>query len=187
MNGVTWYHAAAYCNWLSRKEGLPECYEPNGQGEYAAGMRIKADALTLPGYRLPTEAEWEYACRAGAETSRYYGASVDLLGRYVWYNATSRDHAWPCGSLLPNDLGLFDVLGNMYEWCQEQALTYMIVEGVPTKDNINTLETINENPRLLRGGSFYGQPSIVRSAVRDAVVPSIRYTSLGFRPASTYP
>ena len=120
MNGVSWYHAAAYCNWLSRKENLPECYEPNERGQYAEGMKIRADVLQRTGYRLPTEAEWEYGCRAGAGTSRYYGSNVDLLGRYAWYLATSGDRAWACGSLLPNNLGLFDMLGNVHEWCQEQ-------------------------------------------------------------------
>ena len=100
------------------------CYEPNEAGAYAEGMTIPADVLQRTGYRLPTEAEWEYACRAGAVTSRYYGARVDLLGAYAWYHANSQDHAWPCGSLFPNDLGLFDMLGNMYEWCQERDYVY---------------------------------------------------------------
>ena len=83
-------------------------------------MKTVPDFLDRSGYRLPTEAEWEYACRSGAVTSRYYGGSVELLGQYAWYNQNSKDRAWPCGLVKPNDLGLFDMLGNVYEWCQEQ-------------------------------------------------------------------
>src|SRR5205807_1829546 len=120
MNVVTWYDAAAYCNWLSKKEGLEPVYEPNEAGEFASGMKVKAGYLRLNGYRLPTEAEWEFACRAGAQTSRYYGETEELLGNYAWYTKNSGDR-WMLGvgSLKPNDLGLFDMLGNAWQWCED--------------------------------------------------------------------
>ena len=185
MNGVTWYHAAAYCNWLSRKENLPECYEPNDQGQFAEGMTIRADALSRTGYRLPTEAEWEYACRSGTGTSRYYGVSVNMLGRYAWFLATSPDRAQPCGSLLPNDLGLFDMLGNVYEWCQERVLSYEPGKGISKNDINMKLSIIDKHPRLLRGGAF-SRPAFVRSAFRYGNQPSLRDFINGFRLARTY-
>jgi formylglycine-generating enzyme required for sulfatase activity len=184
MNYVSWCDAAAYCNWLSRREGLPECYEPNQAGKYAEGMMIKPDALRLGGYRLPTEAEWEYACRAGARTSRYYGASEDLLGRYAWHYGTSRNHAWSCGRLLPNELGLFDMLGNVSEWCHD------VYQPYPKKtvvDNINISTYINNtNPRLLRSAGFHYPPAGVRSALRGWGAPADPGNADGFRPSRTY-
>jgi serine/threonine protein kinase/formylglycine-generating enzyme required for sulfatase activity len=188
MNMVTWYDATAYCNWLSRRERLPECYEPNEQGSYAAGMRIKADALKLTGYRLPTEAEWEYACRSGAVTSRYYGLSIDLLGQYARFRHISQGRAWPCGGLLPNDLGLSDMLGNVWEWCQDQAHSYPEGTNNVTRDDMNNQEIVQPNTlRLLRGGPFNYNPAFVRSANCDRVQPSGHYANVGFRLARTYP
>src|SRR5512135_1601321 len=152
-------------------------------------MRIPGNALQRKGYRLPTEAEWEYACRAGTRTSRYYGRSEELLKQYAWDLANTRgDRAWPCGSLLPNDLGLFDMLGNVYEWCQDQAQLYKPGEDGKIVDVIKISESIiDKTPRILRGGSFLNPPADVRSAVRDGDQPSNRDVLYGFRPARTYP
>jgi serine/threonine protein kinase/formylglycine-generating enzyme required for sulfatase activity len=181
---VTWYGAAAYCNWLSEREGLPRdqwCYERNDKGEYAEGMKIKPGALKLAGYRLPTEAEWEYACRAGTLTPRYYGFSLDLLGKYVWYQDNSRERAWPCGSLLPNDLGLFDMLGNVYEWTQER---YVADPGGRIAET-SSYERITEDVRVQRGGSYINPPGMVRSGDRLWVAPSYPGTYIGCRLART--
>jgi formylglycine-generating enzyme required for sulfatase activity len=82
-------------------------------------MSIPADVLERTGYRLPTEPEWEYACRSGTVTSYYFGLSTELVDKYAWSQAISKDHAWSCASLLPNDLALFDMLGNEFEWVQD--------------------------------------------------------------------
>ena len=122
---------------------------------YAEGMTIPADVLDRTGYRLPTEAEWEYACRAGAVTSRYYGHSIDLLDAYARYQANSKDHAWTCGSLLPNDLGLFDMLGNQFEWCQDSSTCSRPSKKGIYNDIINIVNLCHEeNARVLRGGAL---------------------------------
>jgi formylglycine-generating enzyme required for sulfatase activity len=185
MIAVTWYGAAAYCNWLSEQEGLPKdqwCYAANQGGEYDDGMIIPADVLRRTGYRLPTEAEWEYACRSGTITSRYYGVSTDLLGKYAWFDADSLEHAWPCGSLIPNELGLFDMLGNASEWAQNR---YESLD--PTSDEVNLMDHVERSTsRVLRGGAFGNPRAVVRSADRDSNVPSYRNTTYGFRPSRTY-
>jgi serine/threonine protein kinase/formylglycine-generating enzyme required for sulfatase activity/tetratricopeptide (TPR) repeat protein len=185
MLGASWYGAAAYCNWLSEQEGLPKeqwCYLRNPSGAYDAGMSIPADVLKRSGYRLPTEAEWEYACRAGTVTSRYYGQATELLGRHAWYTANSGEHTWPVGGLIPNDLGLFDMLGNVFEWVQDRQ-----GRRPALNDIINTSEYVEDGvPRSLRGGTFNYRPAAARSADRLWYAPAGRGSSVGFRPSRTY-
>jgi serine/threonine protein kinase/formylglycine-generating enzyme required for sulfatase activity/tetratricopeptide (TPR) repeat protein len=187
--GATWYGAAAYCNWLSAQEGLPKeewCYLPNESGFFADGMRIPADVLDRKGYRLPTEAEWEYACRAGAVTSRYYGTSVELLGNYAWCPPKSANRAWPGGTLLPNDLGLFDVLGNAYEWCQDRASLYRPARKGQSVDQSRIEEIIfDKQMRLFRGGAFASDSGDCRAAHRSADLPTLESYVSGFRLART--
>jgi eukaryotic-like serine/threonine-protein kinase len=189
-NRMTWYDAAAYCNWLSEKEEVLKdqlCFEPR-EGTYVEGMTIPKDVLERRGFRLPTEAEWEYACRAGALTSRYYGHSVDLLDRYARYSANSDIHAWPCGSLLPNDLGLFDMLGNVYEWCQGAYEAYQPDEQVTLSDAISLLTYRGSKGFcVLRGGNFASRPAFIRSAFRGRDAPSSSDDVFGFRLARTVP
>jgi formylglycine-generating enzyme required for sulfatase activity len=189
--GVHWYTAAHYCNWLSEQEGIPQqqwCYLPNEEGNYDVGMSIPADVLERTGYRLPTEAEWEYGCRAGAVTSRHYGNSTDLLDAYAWWRANAREHAWTCGSLLPNDLGLFDMHGNVFEWCQDRADTFRRGTNGLQHDTIDPRPFLFErNPRLIRGGAYSGQSAFVRSAIRNGLSPSFLNADLGFRLARTCP
>src|SRR5207237_9923946 len=108
---TSWFQAAVYCNWLSEQEKIPSdqwCYVTNPAGRYEAGIKMGPTYLQRTGYRLPTEGEVEYATRAGAMTSRYFGETEELLPRYAGYAKNSQERAWPVGSLKPNDLGLFD-------------------------------------------------------------------------------
>ena len=190
--GVLWYEAAAYCNWLSSQEGIPEqqwCYLPNESGKFAEGMKLATDYLARTGYRLPTEAEWEYACRAGTQTSRCYGQSQELLGKYAWYLGNHRDRAWPAATLKPNDLGLFDVHGNVWEWCQERFRDYPSGETGAVADDAEDTQSVvpDSDFRVVRGGSFEAPPWQVRSAYRNSDPPYYRLTSTGFRVARTHP
>ncbi len=190
MIGFSWYTAAAFCNWLSEQEGLPKeqwCYLPAENGNYTTGMTIPADVLLRKGYRLPTEAEWEFACRSGTTTSRYYGLSLELLDGYARYQLNSKGHAWTCGSLRPNDFGLFDMLGNMYEWVQDEEYAYKAGQADATLDSIKNISHVNDTNRVLRGGAFVYESSFVRAAHRPGNLPVIRSANYGFRPARTYP
>jgi formylglycine-generating enzyme required for sulfatase activity len=190
--GINWYMAAAYCNWLSEREGIPEeewCYEtkPTGKtGPTVQVVKLREKYLSLQGYRLPTEAEIEYATRAGAQTARYYGETEELLSKYAWYSLNAEEKPWPVGRLKPNDLGLFDIQGNVFTWCQESYKIYP-QEGKITEDNEDLFMIASTGGRVLRGGSFINRASYVRSARRIVDVPANRDVNHGFRPARTLP
>jgi formylglycine-generating enzyme required for sulfatase activity len=156
--------------------------------EQPAVTALKKGYLSLRGYRLPTEAEMEYACRAGAVTSRYYGETEELLAHYGWYQKNSEERTWPVGGRKPNDFGLSDMHGNVWNLCQESYKGDYAVskEGEiieDKEDNLHIVYTIN---RVLRGGSFDIHAVNGRSANRYWGVPSGRDVGVGFRPARTF-
>ncbi|HUY33204.1 MAG TPA: SUMF1/EgtB/PvdO family nonheme iron enzyme [Pirellulales bacterium] len=187
-NMVSWYDAAAFCNWLSEREEIARdqwCYDPDQK--FAEGMALYPDYLQRAGYRLPSEAEWEYACRAGAMTARYFGETDRLLGQYAWFTKNSLDR-WmlPVGSLKPNDFGLFDANGNALEWCQDVALLYL-KDRAWMEDKEQMGNVSNSQSRVLRGGAFFLGATHVRSALPGYFQPVYRNNFTGFRVARTYP
>ena len=186
--GTSWYQAAAYCNWLSKEEGIPEdqwCYEIK-DGEVT---KLKANYLSLTGYRLPTEAEMEYATRAGAVTSRYFGETEDLLPKYAWYMKNSQEKTWPVGSLKPNDLGFVRRAGERV-YMVSGELQSVIPPRKATKlyeDKEDDLSIDTSKSRVLRGGSFVNRASVVRSAYRDVNVPADQDNYTRFPSGEDFP
>ena len=183
---VSWYDAAAL--QLAERERAPTpCYDPKPDGQYAAGMMIVPEFLKQPGYRLPTEAEWEYACRAGAVTGRYFGGSTGLLGEHAWYMENSGNRTRPCGQLKPNELGLFDMLGNIYEWCADEMFSYNIVEYRSGNNFKGSNEVVTDSDdRSARGGAYSVESAVARSANRFGGSPYSHNIYIGFRVARTW-
>ncbi|MDA7864653.1 formylglycine-generating enzyme family protein [bacterium] len=151
---VSWEDAVEFCRKLSE---LP--------AEKAAGNV----------YRLPTEAEWEYACRAGTTTKYSFGDDESELGDYAWYGFNSDQKTHPVGSKKPNAWGLYDMHGNVWEWCQDWE------EDYPSGSVTDPSGATSGSFRVLRGGGWYGTAGYCRSAYRDGGGPSIRGYDLGCR------
>lgn len=187
---VTWYQAAAYCNWLSEREAIPPeqwCYLPNADGQYDSGMSVAEDYLDRNGYRLPTEAEWEYACRAGTVTAYSFGNAVRFLDEYA--NSGRTRDATPAivGLRKPNAWGLFDMHGNVAEWCQESYRPYPLHAGGVESAFVDDLTVDDRFARVLRGGGFLDAAFAVRSAARQHALPNARDVRIGFRVARSHP
>ena len=137
-------------------------------------------------YRLPTEAEWEYSCRAGSKGAYFYGDDSKQFGQYGWFSENSGNKKYsgnktqPGGQKKPNAWGLYDMHGNVWEWCQDWYGVY------PQKDVIDPQGPDVGEERVLRGGAFLGAASGVRSAIRRPLVPWYRHLLNGFRLAMTF-
>lgn len=188
---ISWYDCARYCNLLTEKEfGATECvYLPNDQGLYQEGMRIVNDPLKKKGYRMPTEAEFEFFHRAGSSSIFNHGSDIRLTDRYGFYIANSKNQAWPVGTLRPNEFGLFDTGGNVFEWCLESYDPYPDLNGASEDAFMNTQNKMIMNgiSRAMRSGCFYNQISSLRSADRNGAKPDDRSNSRGLRLVRSLP
>ncbi len=181
VDSVTHAEARAYCNQLSDQENLAKCYR-------CSGKRDDLQCEPLPGacrgYRLPTELEWEHAARAGTLTATPGGAITECMGRdeaasgIGWYKANSLGTSHGVGTKRPNEWGLHDMLGNVYEWVEDWYATERDVAKQPRGPDSGT-------ERVMRGGSWYHNAEHGRSANRQAFRPEKRLSYVGFRCART--
>ncbi|MGC9453018.1 MAG: SUMF1/EgtB/PvdO family nonheme iron enzyme [Oceanipulchritudo sp.] len=183
---VSWVDVVKWLNLKSELEGLTPCYRVGGS-VMKTGTSTPTCDFTASGYRLPTESEWEYACRAGTTTAFYSGSitytfsspldpNLDLIG---WYGGNSGGNTHPVGGKQANAWELYDMSGNVYEWCWDWYGTYPGTVTDPAGASSGTL-------RVNRGGIFNLRAENCRSAYRNhAADPDIRINSIGFRPART--
>jgi len=137
---VRWSDAVKFCNARSRLEGLEPCYS----------LETWECSFDANGYRLPTEAEWEYACRAGAKTAYFFGDSVSQLGDYAWFEKNAGGHPQPVGQKKPNAWGLYDICGNLWQWCND----FYGVEYYTQSPRENPRGPKEGDTKVVRGGAW---------------------------------
>ncbi len=189
IDNRSYVDCVAYCRWLTAQEGMSDerqmCYPPV-ETFVRDGMRPYPDYLERPGYRLPTEAEWEFACRAGSSTGRPFGRFDDHVAWYAWWLPVSSGDSHPVGLKKPNDLGLFDMLGNLSEWCSDSYARYGTTMTDPAVEDQGLAG--NDHPqRVLRGGAYFSSLAAVRSAARSMGHGVEGVPFFGFRVARTLP
>jgi formylglycine-generating enzyme required for sulfatase activity len=168
---VSWYDAVEYCNKRSQKEGLTPCYSGSGDS-------IRCD-FSANGYRLPTEAEWEYAAKGGKLAKGYKYAGSNSEGGVAWYSGNSGSKTQPVGTKASNELGIYDLSGNVWEWCWDWYGSY----GSSSQTDPRGPST--GSARVGRGGSWLSSADLLRTSDR-LNTPDDRYDSLlGFRPVRT--
>ena len=187
---VSWYDAIEYCNRRSEREGLTPVYtidksrrDPNNSSRIDTFRWLITWNRNANGYRLPTEAELEYACRAGTITPFNTGNNIPTSmanydGRNPYNNSsrgTYRARTTAVGSFAPNPWGLYDMHGNVYEWCWDWFGNYSAGAQTDPRGDVSGYE------RVYRGGSWYSFGPILRSAFRNCTDPSDRGHSIGFR------
>ncbi len=191
---VTWFDALLYCNKRSKAEKLTPCYTINGKtGRWGVikpydRIECKCD-FTVNGYRLPTEAEWEYAARGGnalAGTQTKYAGS-DTIDDVAWYVSNSEKRVHEVKGKSANSLGLYDMSGNIWEWCWDNW--GICEEGIKKETQPTGIECYysyhNEYPHVARGGSWCVSPPIIEVSFRNGFGRLCRYGLLGFRVVRT--
>jgi formylglycine-generating enzyme required for sulfatase activity len=177
VRDVNWYDAVLYCNARSKHDGLDTVYIYTSlSGIPGNDCRLNDDIerdTSRNGYRLPTEAEWEYACRAGTATEYYWGDNMDTT--YAWYPDNCGNTTHPVGKRLPNSWGLYDMSGNVWEWVNDRYGPYSI------STQTDPIGFPSGSERVLRGGSFSNDNDFLRSATRFKNLPYQEKYCYGFR------